>query len=112
MRAVSCPLQASTLAWDADLADAARIMASACPSTNPQGQPYLMGYNYLSLTEAVNGWYSKAAAYDFGVAGFQPDAWQFSMMVWRGSTRVGCALQDCPNWSVSVCKFDPPGGRV
>lgn len=105
-------MKVSSLSWDASLAQDASILASSCPTSNPQGQPYVMGYNYADLTEAVNGWYSKKHSYDFDSPSFQPNAWQFTMLIWKGSTRIGCASQQCSDWSVSVCKFDPPGAHT
>lgn len=50
---------------------------------------------------ATHGWHEEETKYPYDNPHFDPAWGHFSQMVWRNSTRLGCALGHCPsdvNW--------------
>ncbi len=125
------------LQWDQTLADAALAWAKKCTNThesqdaanavnaNPgQWGENLMNFNPSgSSTDAnalQNSWYCEIQWYDFNNpkwAGGKkngcdpPVNGHFTQLVWKSTTRVGCAKQQCPKLGGDywVCKYAPPG---
>lgn len=84
------------------------------PRSGPDAQKY--GENIFSATgqsptaaEVVDTWAAELADYDVkrnkcrGVCG------HYTQIVWRASSRVGCAMASCGDTEVWVCNYDPPG---
>ncbi|TKA64892.1 hypothetical protein B0A55_10926, partial [Friedmanniomyces simplex] len=125
---------APNIGWDGDLASTAASIASNCiyaHNVTASGGGY--GQNIAAGVEANNisaiitdlfyngevGWYDGL----YGQA--QPDMtnfehWgHFSQIVWKSTTKVGCATQYCPNGLANVgsdvspyftvCNYGPPG---
>jgi hypothetical protein len=40
------------------------------------------------------------------------DAGHFTQLVWRDSTRMGCAVNTRCTWGVYVCQFKQPGNVI
>jgi hypothetical protein len=47
-----------------------------------------------------------AAGDDWHVVG------HYTQMIWRGTTRIGCALASSRRWDVLVCRYGPPGNFI
>lgn len=61
---------------------------------------------------AVKAWYVEGETYDYSYANTYD---HFTQVVWKDSTKVGCAYKDCrhTNWGLYiVCEYDPPGNVV
>ncbi|MER6365310.1 CAP family protein [Kitasatospora sp. NPDC001527] len=62
---------------------------------------------------AVDAWYAQAGAYDYTRPGFSAATGLFTQMVWKSSTRLGCARAhgrgDTWYETYVVCDYGPPG---
>lgn len=90
----------------------------------PQGQnPY--GENLYEMwttdenpsdlcQQAVDSWYNEVKMYDFNNQGFSGDTGHFTQLVWKGSSKLGCAssqASETGNWYV-VCNFEKAGNMM
>lgn len=115
------------LAWDAQLASAAsgyarelerrgRLEHSAVESRPGQGENLWMGTHGAYALEAMaGGWAGERRIFRAGTfpnvstSGKWQDVAHYTQMVWRGTSRVGCALEQGRNWDFLVCRYSPPG---
>ena len=61
---------------------------------------------------AVTAWYDEGQTYNYQTAN---EYNHFTQVVWKGSTKMGCAIKDCSknNWGhYVVCEYDPPGNVI
>ncbi|KAK6456737.1 CAP domain-containing protein, partial [Scheffersomyces xylosifermentans] len=61
---------------------------------------------------AVTAWYVEGETYNYEAANTYD---HFTQLVWKGSTKVGCAYKDCraENWGLYIiCSYDPPGNFI
>lgn len=114
-----------TLTWDEKLASFARqyLMqryedCKLAHSTANYGENLFWGKNlHWTPSDAVYYWYMEKQWYDFKTLKCtgNKDCEHFTQIVWRDSTRVGCALQHCHKHQMGmliVCEYDPPGNFV
>jgi pathogenesis-related protein 1 len=83
----------------------------------------------FSPEEAVDGWVSEVACWDFGtisgtescdaacVAGLHSNGCgHYTQVVWRNTRQVGCGYSTCENgnftYEIWVCNYDPPGNFI
>ncbi|XP_061353923.1 pathogenesis-related protein 1-like [Gastrolobium bilobum] len=113
-------------AWDEKLASFARgyLMqryndCKMVHSTADYGENLFWGRKrHWTPSDAVYFWYREKRWYDFNTrkcASPPKMCDHFTQIVWRDSTRVGCALQHCFNTSAGMlvaCEYDPPGNYV
>lgn len=123
------------LAWDAALARTAATWAAKCRDNgsgfiphNPDrsaGSPVYVGENIYASTappgavtgpQVVAAWASEKADYDHAsnTCAAGQVCGHYTQVVWRSTTRVGCAKQDCPALTYRtnvVCNY-APGGNV
>ncbi|KAK7345630.1 hypothetical protein VNO77_16238 [Canavalia gladiata] len=70
---------------------------------------------HWTASDATYYWYLEKKWYDFKTLHCAPPpraCGHFTQLVWRDSTRLGCALQHCHNRAVGMliaCEYDPPG---
>lgn len=63
----------------------------------------------VRAADVVNDWASEEANYNLernrcrGVCG------HYTQIVWKETTRIGCAMASCGAAEVWVCNYDPPG---
>ena len=111
------------LSWDPALADLAATWARGCVFEHSMGET---GENLAIFSwsvqpaEVVDAWFSEIADYDYGdntcAAGKM--CGHYTQLVWRDTTRVGCALQVCDDVAgfgpgeLWVCEYDPPDNWV
>ena len=121
------------LQWDAGLASAADAYAADLARTNRwghrakaarpgQGENLWMGSRgAFSPEQMVGGWLSEAGHYRRGVfpnvsrTGAWSDVGHYTQIIWRQTTRVGCAIRSNGRWDYLVCRYSPHGnvdGRV
>jgi pathogenesis-related protein 1 len=124
------------LAWDASLARTAAAWAARCVDLNGDGfvdhnadrsagSSVYVGENIYASTappdavtgpQAVSAWAAEAADYDdaSNTCATGRVCGHYTQIVWAGTTRVGCAKQDCPSLRFRtnvVCDY-APGGNV
>lgn len=121
------------LQWDHGLANAADSYAAQLARTKRwghsgkasrpgQGENLWMGSRgAFSPEQMVGSWLSEAGFYRRGVfphvsrTGSWSDVGHFTQIIWRQTTRVGCALRSNGRWDYLVCRYSPHGnvdGRV
>ncbi|KAH7067986.1 CAP domain-containing protein [Paraphoma chrysanthemicola] len=97
---------AQDLVWDPELANAARADIEKCPHDAEHERP---GSNLSSVSPApatfedwielartcVHGWHEEEVLYPYDNPHFSAAWGHFSQMVWRNSTRIGCAVGHC-----------------
>ena len=83
-----------------------------------QGYPEYVGENVYgaggqaSGTAAVQLWAAEEADYDYANNSCSGVCGHYTQIVWRTTTKVGCALHDCPGLqygSTVVCNYAPGG---
>ncbi|CAM0943586.1 unnamed protein product [Alopecurus aequalis] len=112
------------LRWDERVASYARWYAESrrgdCAlvhSSGPYGENLFWGSGTggWSPAQAVGAWVAEQPRYDYwsnrcsgGMCG------HYTQIVWRGTTRVGCAMVECYNGrgTFITCNYDPPGNYV
>ncbi len=122
------------LVWDPQLAAIAQAWVTRCVDTaapiglvdhnagRSEGYPTYVGENIYgasgqaSGTDAVASWVSEGADYDRPTNRCAAGrvCGHYTQVVWRATTKVGCALHTCPGLrfgSTVVCDY-APGGNV
>ncbi len=118
------------LTWDPALAAIASAWVMRCVDTaapiglvdhNPtrgQGYPESVGENIYgssgqaSGTAAVQLWVAEKASYNYQANTCNGVCGHYTQVVWRTTTKVGCALHTCPGLqygSTVVCNYAPAG---
>ena len=125
------------LTWSADAAVVARAYADNCVYQHNQNRGF-RGENIAAntppsswkLQDVVGAWAGEARFYDYAsntcAAGV--DCGHYTQIVWRDTTRVGCAHRTCfintplrddnnnplngGAWEFWVCDYEPPGNWV
>ncbi|KAH7518524.1 hypothetical protein FEM48_Zijuj09G0180800 [Ziziphus jujuba var. spinosa] len=92
-------------------AEQRRKDCSMVHSGGPYGENLALGYRFMSGGDAVRMWVSEKSDYNYATnscAG--DDCLHYTQVVWRNSTRLGCARVKCDNgWMFVICSYDPPG---
>ena len=112
---------ARPLEWDAALAAGAEALAAGCPASplaaagregaRAYGVSFARGAK--DVAAAVSVWFGEGAAYDFARPGWTPAAAGFTQLVWRATSRVGCAAAlACSGGGLVVCRYAEPGNVV
>lgn len=118
---------AQDLRWDPELAKQALESVSACTNMPQHDRG---GSNLSSVGPApgsyedwlefartvVHGWHEEELKYPYDNPHYD-DAWgHFTQLVWRDSSRIGCALGHCPNdapWPGRLyCFYEEPGNNI
>lgn len=118
---------ASPLVWDTTVAAAAASWAAGCKwahtPNNPYGQNIAAGtWSTFGAKDATDLWYDEYKLYDFDKGEYSDATGHFTQMVWKGSKKLGCALQKCTAQQMGlgssgsanyvVCNYDPPGNWI
>ncbi|KAF2733924.1 PR-1-like protein [Polyplosphaeria fusca] len=117
---------AQDLTWDPALAQAALQSVNKCTDMpeHDRGGSNLSAVGpaadnedkwYNDSAEMVHGWHQEEVLYPYDHP-YYDDAWgHFSQMVWRDTSRVGCAWGYCPGKKFPgrlYCFYDPPGNNI
>ena len=115
------------LIWDPQLAAAAasygptlarigRLQHSPRASRPGQRENLWMGTRgAFSPEQMVGSWIAERSAFRPGVfpsvsrTGNWMDVSHYTQLIWRGTTRVGCAIQPAGRWDFLICRYSPPG---
>lgn len=110
------------VAWDDDLAAVAQQLADACVfahSGNEFGENIYVGTGTPSATDAITAWADEVLVYDYPSNGCAGVCGHYTQLVWRDTTRIGCAFADCDAVGgidfagrLWFCSYDPPGNFV
>jgi len=114
---------APDLTWDNALASQAQSWADHCTfehSTLGNGENLWAGFgSAFSGAAAVKKWYDELTdpGYDFSNPGFSSGTGHFTQVVWKSTTRLGCAMKVCrplkpTGWNLAnlfVCEYSPAG---
>ena len=115
------------LSWDTDLEAAAaaygpqlerlgQLAHSPAESRPGQGENLWMGTaGAFSPEEMVGGWIGEKSLFrpglfpDVSTSGHYADVGHYTQIIWRGTTRVGCALHRSTRHDILICRYSPPG---
>ncbi len=109
---------AGPLAWSHEVAKfaqqwAEKLRAGGCNLQHSQGRygENLAGGSggMLDAASSTKMWFDEISKYDFGSGGFSMETGHFTQVVWKGTTKIGCAKASCGETDVFVCNYDPPG---
>ncbi|MDB5678938.1 CAP domain-containing protein [Sphingomonas bacterium] len=119
------------LIWDDGLADHARAYAAILARTGRfqhakqpmgpgrEGENLFMGsagaYSYIEMIALWIGekrYFTNGAFPAISTSGRWQDVGHYTQIVWRGTTRVGCALAIGGGQDYLVCRYAPPGNVV
>ena len=118
------------LVWDESLAAAAAIYApmvarsgglAHAPASllQGQGENLWMGTSgAFSLEQMVRDWASEKSLFRPGVfpnvssSGNWSDVGHYTQIIWRETTRVGCAIHETAQSDFLVCRYSPAGNVV
>ncbi|KAF8507059.1 CAP domain-containing protein [Russula emetica] len=111
---------AASLTWNDTLSSVAQAWANGCKFQHSGGQ---FGENLAAgtggaytITTAVQSWTDEVSQYDPN----SPVPSHFTQVVWKATTQVGCAHQDCSgifdaSYGLAhyhVCEYSPPGNVI
>ena len=117
------------LRWDDQLVAGARTYAAQMASTGQlahsprqsrvgQGENLWMGTAGSYTPEAmVQSWANERRYFRAGIfpnvssTGNWADVAHYTQMIWRSTTRIGCAVQRSGRWDYMVCRYSPAGNR-
>jgi Cysteine-rich secretory protein family len=121
---------ARPLVWDGRLAAAAaaygpalerlgRLAHSPPAMRAGQGENLWMGTrDAYELEEMAGGWVAEKALFRPGVfpavssSRQWSDVGHYTQMIWKGTTRLGCAVHKGRSWDFLICRYTPPGNVV
>jgi hypothetical protein len=64
------------------------------------------------LADAVDAWYNEVKLYDFSNPGWHTATGHFTALVWKSTTKLGCAINSACSWPTYVCQYGPPGNVI
>lgn len=112
---------AQNLTWDPELVQFAIDYASDAFDCNnvqlihsegPYGENLAAGY--VGGRDPVTAWYDEIEIYDFDNPGYDRETGHFTQLVWRATSRLGCAMITCDNsWrQYTICEYSESRGNI
>ena len=115
-------LAASAAAYGPMLARIGRLQHSPRAMRPGQRENLWMGTRgSFSPEQMVATWINERREFRPGVfpnvsrTGNWYDVAHYTQLIWKGTTRVGCAIHSTAQWDYLICRYSPPGnvdGRV
>lgn len=112
-------LAADAAAYGPRLASFGRLEHSPHAMRPGQGENLWMGTaGAFQVEEMVGSWAAERRLFEPGTfpdvssSGAWSDVAHYTQMVWRGTTRVGCALHTKGGWDYLICRYAPAGNVV
>jgi hypothetical protein len=109
-------LAAAAASYGPTLARLGRLQHSPKQLRPGQHENLWMGtHGAFSPEQMVGAWVAERAYYRPGVfpyvsrTGNWSDVGHYTQMVWRGTTRVGCAIYPAGGWDYLICRYTPAG---
>lgn len=105
---------ASPLSWSSSLYTYAQDYANSytCGSSLVHsGGKYgeNLAYGYSTGVAALEAWYSEGVNYDYSSANVLD---HFTQVIWKDTTKLGCAYKACGDGLYVICSYDPAGNFV
>lgn len=109
------------LQWDATLAQyAADYAARTFSCDNVQlvhsGGPYgeNLAAGFTGGASPVDAWYAEISSYDYSNPGFSEATGHFTQVIWKSTSKVGCAFVTCNNaWQqYTICEYSDQRGNI
>lgn len=115
------------LQWDPELARSAesygpqlaqlgRLVHSPRATRPGQRENLAMGFHGRTTPEELAGlWADEKRAFVRGLfpnvsrTGNWSDVAHYTQMIWKSTTRVGCAVYSDARWDYLICRYSPPG---
>lgn len=105
---------AGALTWDSEVyayaqayADKFTCGGSLVHSGGQYGENLALGFS--TAESAFNAWYSEGDNYDYSTATTFD---HFTAIIWKGTTKLGCAYKACDQGRYTICSYDPAGNIV
>jgi Cysteine-rich secretory protein family len=110
-------LAAAAASYGPALARLGRLQHSPRAGREGQRENLWMGTRgSFSPEQMVGNWIAERANYRPGMpfpyvsrTGNWADVAHYTQVVWRGTTRVGCAIYPSRRWDYLICRYSPPG---
>ena len=121
---------APAMAWDPELARQSapyaailarrgRLAHSEAKDRPGQGENLWLGTRgAYAIEEMAGGWVDEKRMFRAGIfpqvsgTGRWSDVAHYTQIIWRATTRVGCAIHKGKEWDVLVCRYAPAGNVV
>ena len=111
------------LTWSDELAEVAAGWAKVLKKKGCRLQHSKLSYGenlfsgtsgYFDATYVVNEWGGEKKFYNYRQNKCKSGEMcgHYTQMVWRSTTKVGCAKIRCRDMDIWVCEYDPPGNWV
>ncbi|CAL5377550.1 unnamed protein product [Camellia sinensis] len=85
-------------------------------SNGPYGENLANGSGSFTGTDGVNLWIGEKPFYNYNSNSCvrEKDCLHYTQVIWRNSTRLGCARVQCTNngWWFVICSYDPRGNYI
>ncbi|KAI5793436.1 CAP domain-containing protein [Pyronema domesticum] len=102
--------QVGNLQWDNGLAASSQRHANRCVYQHSPGVGENLAWgNSLGRGKAVQLWVDERRYFNFQNGGFSAQTGHFTQVVWKGTTRIGCAERRCGGVTMHVCQYSAPG---
>jgi hypothetical protein len=112
-------LAAASASYGPTLARLGKLAHSPANTRQGQGENLWMGTrDAYELEEMAEGWAAEKSLFRPGLfpgvsrSGNWTDVGHYTQMIWKGTTRVGCAVHKARKWDFLVCRYSPPGNVV
>jgi hypothetical protein len=110
-------LAAAAASYGPTLARLGRLQHSPGADRRSQRENLWMGTRgAFSPEQMVGGWLAERAYFRSGQTfpyvsrtGKWADVAHYTQVVWRSTTRVGCAIYPSRRWDFLICRYSPPG---
>ena len=112
-------LAAGAAAYGPELARRGQLAHSPRESRPGQGENLCMGTRgAYNVEEMVGSWAAERRLFRPGTfpevssSGRWEDVAHYTQMIWRSTSRLGCALHSSERWDFLVCRYAPPGNII
>lgn len=109
-------LAAAAASYGPSLASLGRLQHSPRANRPGQRENLWMGTRgYFSPEQMVGTWIAERREFRPGIypnvsrTGNWADVSHYTQLIWNGTTRVGCAIHQTPQWDYLICRYSPPG---
>lgn len=109
-------LAASAASYGPQLASLGQLVHSPRETRPGQRENLAMAWSDRTSPEQLVGmWIDEKRLFQPGAfpnvsrTGYWKDVSHYTQMIWRGTTRVGCAIHEERGWSYLICRYSPPG---
>lgn len=116
--AVRAELKLPLLQWSKELADLSQKWANTLlaqnrfyidPATAYGQNLFMASGGSVSPAAVVRHWASESRSYDYDSNTCSGICGHYTQLVWKRTSRVGCAVARSSDREVWVCDYDPPG---